>query len=157
MAIRLWPRTPRDCTSRHSRVQIGGSARPAARTSDYGRIVTQGWGQVNVTGAISRSCVGTGSGCRVCRFSALLARLRRLRLGKNAFWYFGGPNPYSFEAVYRSAESVWRTRSSLRDLNHLFHFSQRWRAGLSWFVPPGLDSRALHSTASPENQFSRTH
>ena len=29
-----------------------------------------------------------------------------------------------------------RTRSSLRDLNHFFHSSQRCRAGLSCFVPP---------------------
>ena len=43
----------------------------------------------------------------------------------------------------RPLKSSVRTRASLRDLNRLFHFSQRWRAGLSWFVPPGLDCRAF--------------
>jgi len=31
-----------------------------------------------------------------------------------------------------------RTGPSLRDLNHLVHFTQRFRAGLSWFAPAGL-------------------
>ena len=43
----------------------------------------------------------------------------------------------------RPLKSSVRTRVSLRDLDRLFHFSQRWRAGLSWFVPPGLDCRAF--------------
>ena len=32
-----------------------------------------------------------------------------------------------------------RTRRSLRDLNHADHFTQRFRAGLGWFAPTGLD------------------
>ena len=39
--------------SMHQKSGSGGSARQAARASDYGRIVTQGWGQFNVTGAMA--------------------------------------------------------------------------------------------------------
>ena len=75
-------------------------------------------------------------------------------------WEFGalssggtrrGGGPFGSERV------CVRTRSSLRDLDRLFHVSQRCRAGLSWFAPPGLESRAFRPTSLPESQFSRKH
>jgi hypothetical protein len=50
-----------------------------------------------------------------------------------------------------------RTRSSLRDLNHLFHFSQRCRAGLCWFAPAGAGFSGISFHRPPGNKFSRTH
>jgi len=44
-----------------------------------------------------------------------------------------------------------RTRSSLLDLSHVCHFTQRWSAGLRSLAPPGLDSRAFRSTGLAEN------
>jgi hypothetical protein len=51
MAMLRWPFAVLEYASK---VRLGGSATQAARTSDSGRIVTQGEGQVNVTAAIGR-------------------------------------------------------------------------------------------------------
>jgi hypothetical protein len=50
-----------------------------------------------------------------------------------------------------------RTRSSLRDFNHLRYFPQRCRAGLSWAAPAGLESRALRSTGLSKSEFSHRY